>query len=197
MVQISGGYKNLKAIGISVSLSSASSGTLQHIYVTDSGNTNYETSQISPSGTRTNLYSQPVGAWRGVATDSQGNLFTGDGDGSGDITKADPSTGTVLQTITNHSNWINSLFIDDNDNLYSASYDFTVRKFDSTGNQLWSFTGHGNSVYSVATDNNGDVYSGSGDDTVRKTDGTTGTQIWNTGSLASGAQNYTMWLDIR
>ncbi len=62
-------------------------------------------------------------------------------------------------------------------NIYTASYDNTIKKIDADGNVLWTFTGHTGQVYAVTVDYDGFVYSGSYDKRLKKID-PNGNQVW-------------------
>ena len=90
----------------------------------------------------------------------------------------DVSTGTVLHTLTDHTDWVNSVaFSPDGSTLASGSRDGTVLLWDvATGAVLHTLTGHTSSVHSVAfSPDGGTLASSSYDRTVRLWDVSTGT----------------------
>ena len=77
-----------------------------------------------------------------------------------------------------HSKYVNSLAVDNDGYVYSASSDNTIKKINSNGNEVWSFDGHSDNVRSVAVDSDGYVYSASDDNTVKKIDNS-GNEVWS------------------
>ena len=131
--------------------------------------------KIDSNGNQIWSFTGHTDAVRGVAVDSNGNVYSASNDST--VRKLD-SNGNQIWSFTGHTNSVKSVALDSNGNVYSASRDNTVRKIDSNGNQIWSFTGHTDRVLGVAVDSNGNVYSASRDNTVRKID-SSGNQVWS------------------
>ena len=85
--------------------------------------------------------------------------------------------GTQEWTYSEHTDIVNSVAVDSDGNVYSASDDFRVHKIDSDGNKVWEYTEHTDRVEDVAVDSDGNVYSASRDDEVHKID-SDGNNVW-------------------
>ena len=77
---------------------------------------------------------------------------------------------------TGNSSSVNSVAVDGEGNVYSASND-KVFKISPSGSKIWEFTEHTNWVNSVAVDGEGNVYSGGADNKVMKIS-PSGSKIW-------------------
>ncbi|MCJ1329364.1 hypothetical protein MMC10_006043, partial [Thelotrema lepadinum] len=92
----------------------------------------------------------------------------------------DAATGSLLQTLEGHSDWVNSVaFSHDGQRIVSGSGDKTVKVWDAaTGSLLQTLEGHSDSVYSVAFSHDGQkIVSGSYDKTVKVWDAATGSLL--------------------
>ena len=103
----------------------------------------------------------------------------------------DATTGTLKNTLTGHTAYVNSVaFSPDGNTIVSGSGDDTVRLWDvETGTLKNTLTGHTAYVNSVAFSPDGNtIVSGSGDDTVR---------LWNvaTGTLKNTLTGHTGWVE--
>ncbi len=78
---------------------------------------------------------------------------------------------------TGHTDFINSVALDGQGNVYSGSNDKKVMKISPSGSKIWEFTGHMDVINSVAVDGQGNVYSGGSDNKVMKIS-PSGTKIW-------------------
>ena len=105
----------------------------------------------------------------GIAFDTSGNLYVGNGNNGGSIHKFGP-TGTDLGVFANTFDPENIAF-DSSGNLYAASFNGnTIQKFGPTGTDLGVFAGRGLSgPVGMAFDRNGIMYvANQGDNTVHK-----------------------------
>lgn len=75
------------------------------------------------------------------------------------------------------SSWLNYIFVDNDDFIYTGGSDNIVRKIDSEGNVVWEFSGHTSPVRSVVTNNDSFVYSCSDDKTIKKIS-PDGEEVW-------------------
>jgi WD40 repeat protein len=92
----------------------------------------------------------------------------------------DVKTGKELQTLTGHSNWINSVaFSSDGSTLASGSLDNTIKLWDvKTGKELQTLTGHSNWITLVSFSSDGlTLASGSGGNTIKLWDVKTGKEL--------------------
>lgn len=89
--------------------------------------------------------------FNGIATDNQ-YLYTGKGITSASLIKYDLDGNIVWEKSSVHSAAIQTISIDMEGNIYTASSDNTAKKFDSAGNEVWSFTGHTDKVLDIATE---------------------------------------------
>ena len=95
------------------------------------------------------------------------------------LRKINATDATEIWNFTGHTSLVNTIETDDNGNIYSGSWDDTIRKIASNGTQLWKYTGHSNRVYGIVIGNNNEyVYSVASDDTVRKLNASDGSEIW-------------------
>jgi WD40 repeat protein len=102
---------------------------------------------------------------------------------SPNINNNTPTDFTLAQTLSGHSDWVNSVAISpDGRTLASGSHDKTIKIWNlATGEQIRTLSGHSYSVYSVAISPDGrTLASGSRDKTIK---------IWN---LATGEQIRTL-----
>jgi WD40 repeat protein len=76
--------------------------------------------------------------------------------------------GSLVYTLTGHTNFVQTLATLPNGNLASGSWDSTIKIWNpSTGSLVYTLTGHTNEVYSLATLPNGNLASGSYDSTIK------------------------------
>ncbi|MFM6255842.1 MAG: WD40 repeat domain-containing protein, partial [Dolichospermum sp.] len=119
--------------------------------------------------------------------------------------------GNLLQTLTGHSSWVNSLaYSPDGQTLASGSYDNTIKLWNArTGELLQTFTGHSYSVHSLAYSPDGQTLaSGSWDKTIKLWNARTGNLLQTLGhsysvnslayspdgqTLASGSGTIKIW----
>lgn len=119
-------------------------------------------------------YSEHSDRIRGLATDSDGYVYSAAYDGS--VRKIDQFTNTIW-TYTGTSYRFLSVAVDADGFVYTGNWEGEVVKIDPSGGLVWEYTGHTNFVTSVAVDPLGNVYSGSADNTIRKLD-PDGTELW-------------------
>ena len=129
--------------------------------------------KIDPSGNEVWSFNGHSSTVRGVAVDfNNGYVYSGGSDYI--LRKVNISDGSEVTSggwpFTGHTNRVYGIVIDSVGNVYSASWDNTLKKIDSDGNEIWTFSGHSGRVYGVAIDKNGYIITGSYDNTVKKID---------------------------
>lgn len=117
-------------------------------------------------GTTLWTYSGHRDAVRGVATDSNRNVYTASDDGT--IHKLN-SRGNIAWTFTGHLNGVNDIRVSSG-NIYSAADDNSVRKIDRNGNEIWRHTGYSSNVLGVTVDSKGYVYTATAEDRSKDVD---------------------------
>lgn len=88
-----------------------------------------------------------------------------------------PDTAEEEWVYTEHTNRIADLDVDSSGNVYSASYDTTIRKINQTPSTLSIYTGT-DYFSSVAVGSDGSIYAGNWDGTVIKLPASGGTPEW-------------------
>ena len=78
---------------------------------------------------------------------------------------------------TGYTDYVSSVAVDGQGNVYSGSYDKKVMKISPSGSKIWEFAGHSSSVSAVSVDGQGNVYSGASDNKAMKIS-PSGTKIW-------------------
>ncbi len=92
--------------------------------------------------------------------------------------KIDVINGNTNASVSTGQNIVEGVYVDKQSNIYTASRDGTVKKWDDQLNLIWTNTSHTSLVRAVATDDLGNIYSTGNDNTLRKLN-SSGSQIWS------------------
>ncbi|ADC73214.1 hypothetical protein TK90_2728 (plasmid) [Thioalkalivibrio sp. K90mix] len=108
--------------------------------------------------------------WRGISVlhmdPSSGDLVSGGHDGSR-LIKSKPSTGGKEWQYNGHSDSIRAIGTDSAGNIYSGSYDNTIRKISPSGDEIWVHNVDEN-VEVIMVHPTGTLYVAFGDRSIRK-----------------------------
>ena len=111
-----------------------------------------------------------------ISVDSEGNIIFGENKENPNVVKLN-NLGDEVWRFSGHSKMIESVVVDKEDNIYSASDDGTLRKISKDGQEVWNFTGHTREISRVVIDTDDNIYTGSFDKTLRKIS-KDGQEIW-------------------
>jgi streptogramin lyase len=126
------------------------------------------------------FYGKTSGEWQKLSsldTNKEVSITTGEGGSTGTIRRILPDGSAEDWTNTNTGDSINDLDTDSSLNVYSASNDGTVRKFDSSGVEQWQFTKAVN-FSSIAVSDSGGVYAGDDSGDISKINKQNGNGVW-------------------
>lgn len=112
----------------------------------------------------TNGWEKVAGSWRVIYESVSLVIYTASSDNT--VKRLD-SDGNEIWSYTGHTENVNDVEADDQNNLVSVSDDELVKKLDASGNEIWSRYGGGYEKYSVAISNNYDVLYGDSNSAIR------------------------------